>query len=109
MARATRSSAQHGHDPEKQSDYSLTSRAKAASKKRKRTSIADIEDQPATKQLRNGDFDIKEEGSSQEPEGIPPMDKLPELQNAADAPINDADAQKILDILEMCFFDLFCS
>ena len=102
MARATRSSAQQVQETDKQSDSG--SRGKAASKKRKRTSIAENNDQPAANQLRSGDVSIKEEGGSQEPEGISSVDKLPELQNAGDVPIDDGDAQKILDILEMCVF-----
>jgi hypothetical protein len=105
MARATRSSAQQGQETEKQID-SATPRGKAGSKKRKRTSIAENDDQPAAKQLRSSDVSIKEEGGSQELNGIPTADKLPELQNAGDVPIDDADAQKILDILEMWVFGL---
>jgi hypothetical protein len=100
MARATRSSAQQGQETEKQIE-SATPRGKPASKKRKRTSIAENDDQPATKQLRSGDVSIKEEGGGQGLDGIPGVDKLPDLQNAGDVPIDDADAQKILDILEM--------
>lgn len=99
MARATRSSAQQAQET---SDSATASRGKATSKKRKRTSIAENSDQPAAKQLRSADVSVKEEGGSQEPDGISSMDKLPELQNAGDVPINDGDAQKILDILEMC-------
>jgi hypothetical protein len=110
MARATRSSAQQGQEIDKQSEYSTTAtpRGKAVSKKRKRTSIAENDDQPALKQLRSGDVAVKEEGSGQEPDSIPDTDKLPELQNAGDVSIDDGDAQKILDILEMCVFDIGC-
>jgi hypothetical protein len=103
MARATRSSAQQGQETEKQID-SATPRGKAGSKKRKRTSIAENDDQPAVKQPRSNDVSIKE--GSQELDGIPAANKLPELQNAGDLPIDDADAQKILDILEMWVFGL---
>jgi len=103
MARATRSSTQQGQETDKQSDSAMAAtRGKAASKKRKRTSIAENNDQPAAKQLRSGDISIKEEGGSQEPDSISSANKLPDLQNAGDVPIDDNDAQKILDILEMC-------
>jgi hypothetical protein len=110
MARATRSSAQQAQESDKQSEYSIAAspRGKAPSKKRKRTSIAENDDQPPPKQLRSGDVAIKEEEGGQEPKGVPEMDRLPELQNSGDVPINDGDAQKILDILEMCVFDLAC-
>lgn len=115
MARATRSSA--AHEKDKQTEPTATTavvsaRGKAAaSKKRKRTSIADGDDQPASKQLRSGDVSIKEEGgASLEPEEQPGAEKLADLQHVGDVPINDNDAQKILDILEMCvyFGSMYC-
>lgn len=99
MARATRSSV--AQEKDKQGDNSsVTSRGKVASKKRKRSSITENDDQPATKQLRSGDVTIKEE-TSQEPEDKLREDAFPALQNAGDVPVDAADAQKILDILEM--------
>ena len=70
-----------------------------ASKKRKRGSMAEIEDQPSAKQLRSGDSSVKDEEDSDTQQ--PTTEQLPTLQNAGDVPINFDDAQKILDILEM--------
>lgn len=101
MARATRSTV--AQEKDKQGDNSSSaSRGKAASKKRKRSSIAENDDQPATKQLRSGDVTIKEEAASQEPEDKLRQVVLPQLQITGDVPIDAGDAQKILDILEMC-------
>lgn len=96
MARATRSSAAN----EKQSEPAPTRGkvAAVASKKRKRGSVAEIEDQPSAKQLRSGDSSIKDEEVS---DTQPTTEQPPTLQNAGDVPINSDDAQKILDILEM--------
>lgn len=106
MARTTRSATQH---QEKDSKDQPTPRNKAASKKRKRTSLAENEDQPATKQLRSdidGASSIKEEEGSQEPENAASGSSLkdttsPQLPHAGQVPIKSSDAQKILDILEM--------
>ena len=102
MARATRSTVAQVEKDKQGDSPSTASRGKAASKKRKRSSIAENDDQPATKQLRSGDVSIKEETASQEPEDKLREDTLPTLQIAGDVPIDAADAQKILDILEMC-------
>lgn len=106
MARATRSSAQQVQEAEKQSSDppNATPRGKAASKKRKRTSIAENDEQPAAKQSRSADPTIKEEGESHEPEDTVGMGSLLELPNAGDVPIDAGDAQKVLDILETFVF-----
>ncbi|CCL98399.1 uncharacterized protein FIBRA_00394 [Fibroporia radiculosa] len=89
MARATRSSADKG----KQQDAAPTIR-KAGSKKRKRNSTAEHDEQPAAKQARTDD--------SQEPEEQQPTDtKVPDLLGSGDVPIDPSDAQKVLDVLEM--------
>jgi hypothetical protein len=114
MARATRSSTQlqekekHAQlEKEKpaQQIQPVSSRSKAASKKRKRVSLTGSDDQPASKQLRgdalvaNGDLshDMDQDADS----SSSPEHKLPALANAGDVPINSDDAHKILDILEM--------
>lgn len=102
MTRATRSSAQ-SQELDKQTELAAnTLRGKVATKKRKRTSIAETDEQPASKQLRSGDVSIKEEVGSHELEEVPEADKLADLPNAGDVPIHTGDAEKILDILEMC-------
>lgn len=102
MARATRSTVAQEKDKLGDSS-SAASRGKAASKKRKRTSIVENDDQPAAKQLRS-DITIKEETASQEPEDKLMEDTFPTLQMAGDVAIDSEDAQKILDILEMCVY-----
>lgn len=96
MARATRSSAQQSQEVDEPAPQ--TPRGKAAGKKRKRASMNENDEQPASKQLRSGDMDIKEEG---ETEDVPETDKLTDLPNTGDVPIEAEDADKILDILEM--------
>lgn len=106
MARATRSTTQNQEkEKDKQTDSAsataLPLRPKATSKKRKRTSIPESDDQPAAKQSRT-DVAIKDEGSP-EPEGqLQKEHTSAQLQNAGEVPIDPVDAQKILDILEMC-------
>jgi hypothetical protein len=107
MARTTRSSTQHHEkEREKLSDNAPAQpRSKLVIKKRKRPSIShdddDDDDQPASKQLRS-DWEMKEE-TSPEPEHVPLFEENipPQLQLAADVPIDVAHSQKILDILEM--------
>ena len=95
MARATRSSTQQQPDTEKE----LLSPPPTAkqTKKRKRTSAVDPDEQPALKQPRSEE---PETNTKPEPEitSIPP----PPIQNAAEAPIRPDDAQRILEVLEMC-------
>lgn len=67
-------------------------------KKRKRNSNAENEDQPVAKQLRSAtpikDDDAVKDDVAQE--------KPLEVKGAGDVPILPEDAQRILDILEMC-------
>ena len=97
MARTTRASAANEKQNDPAPPPTRGKTAAVASKKRKRGSVAEIEDQPSAKQLRSGDSSIKDEEVSD----AQPTDQLPILQNAGDVPINSDDAQKILDILEM--------
>ncbi|KAF9243769.1 hypothetical protein BU15DRAFT_42734 [Melanogaster broomeanus] len=99
MARATRS-ATHHQEKDKQPDPSTSARGKASTKKRKRTSIADNDDQPAQKQFRS-ENGIKEEIPQDDDDPKFNKGKLPELDLAGDVPIHSSDAQKILDILEL--------
>ncbi|KAH7914449.1 hypothetical protein BJ138DRAFT_1079332 [Hygrophoropsis aurantiaca] len=98
MARATRS-ATHHQEKDKQIDQAANPRGKASTKKRKRTSLAETDEQPATKQLRaeNG---LKQEGTPDSEEPLSKI-KVPDLEPVADVPIDPLDAQKILDILEL--------
>ncbi|KAF8550303.1 hypothetical protein OG21DRAFT_1514167 [Imleria badia] len=88
MARATRSSATQVQD--KQPD---PPRTKSSSKKRKR---ADNDDNASTKQQR-----IKEENNLEQDDDNTDTPKLHNVKLAADVPIDTADAQQILDILEL--------
>jgi hypothetical protein len=78
------------------------SKLKSPIRKRKRTSLAPPEDQPATKQPRNGDATDAHIG---EEEAKPPLDSstptssLP--KGVGDLPLDTPTAQQILDILEM--------
>jgi hypothetical protein len=107
MARATRSTALHqekGKEKEKLHSDSptvpVTPRSKLPTKKRKRGSIQDTEDQPAVKQLRP-DPALKPEGSVEPDSSLLKDSNLPRLQNAGDVSIDPSDARKILDVLEM--------
>lgn len=99
MARATRSSAQADKD---KPQGSTPAPRKPNAKKRKRTSNADADadtdangEQPSAKQPRTED--------SLEPEEQQPADvKEPGSQGSGDVPIEPSDAQKILDVLEVC-------
>ncbi|KAG1749669.1 uncharacterized protein EDB91DRAFT_1108978 [Suillus paluster] len=94
MARATRSATQQ-HEKDKQPDPGLAQRGKQSTKKRKRVSLAD-DDQPAAKQHR-GENGIKEESTDDKLS----KGKLPELDHAADVPLDPLIAHKVLEILEM--------
>lgn len=101
MARATRASAQQEKDnpPEPAPQF----RKAAASKKRKRTSFPDGDDQPANKHLRTDD-DIKEEDDSPEPDDGPistSSSSSLQLPSSGDVPIQSEYAEKILEILEV--------
>ena len=99
MARTTRSTTQH---QEQELVAPLPPRTKHASKKRKRNSLQDNDEQPATKQLRTDQsISIKDEQDTQESHTLNSLTTPPQLQNAGDVPIDPVEAQKILDILEM--------
>lgn len=93
MARATRSAA--ANEKDKPVEVSLPAR-KPGAKKRKRTSILENGDQPATKQSRT---DVKEE-DGQEQDELSGVSKQAEVLGSGDVPIQPEDAGKILDILE---------
>lgn len=98
MVRATRATAalQEKDTKEKDKLHNVTpptTRVKQGSKKRKRTSLADQEGQPATKQLRGDNDEHVKEQDMGEP--------ATEIPNTGDLPLKDEDAQKILDVLEM--------
>ena len=96
MARATRSTV-HEKDKLPEPAPSLPPTRKAASKKRKRASLAENGDQPAAKQLRT---DTIEQGSQEPDEQLPTANPAP--IGSGDVPIRSEDAQSILDVLEMC-------
>ncbi|KAF9229688.1 hypothetical protein BS17DRAFT_799173 [Gyrodon lividus] len=98
MARATRSATQH-HEKDKQPDPSTSARGKSSTKKRKRTSLPDNDDQPAQKQFRIENA-IKEENPQDDDDKFNKR-KLSELELAGNVPIDPSDAHKILDILEL--------
>jgi hypothetical protein len=87
MARATRSSTQ-----------SLSSQpppTTTLSNKRKRSDIVDADDKPAKHLRTDPPLDAVHTDNRVD-------DQCPSLENAGDLPIALNDAQKILDILEMC-------
>jgi len=96
MARATRSGAAQHQEKDKHSD---SSRQKHPTKKRKRTSLADNDDQPPLKLHQPENGIINERNSEQQQK--PPFRGLPQLEPAGDTPLVPTDAQKILDILEL--------
>ncbi|KAA1468381.1 hypothetical protein DENSPDRAFT_869651 [Dentipellis sp. KUC8613] len=101
MARATRS-AKHQEEvtKDKPADAPALTPARAAtkgSKKRKRTSVADPDEQPLAKQQRNDDAVKEEAGEHADLQEQTTAD----VKGAGDVPINSEDAQRILDILEM--------
>lgn len=78
------------------------SKPKSPTRKRKRTSLAPPEDQPATKQPRNGtitDAHIDEEETQPPSDSAIPTPSHP--KGAGDLPLDPPTAQQILDILEM--------
>jgi hypothetical protein len=78
------------------------SKPKSPTRKRKRASLAPPEDQPSTKQPRNGNTAVGENG---EEHAQPSPDSVnhtsPHPQSAGDLPLDPHVAQQILDILEM--------
>ena len=99
MARATRSSTTQ--EKEKHAEPAQAPPRKGAGRKRKRTSVTDGPDQPAPKQSRVDD-DVKEEEASPGVEDPPQAVEAtqPELPSSGDVPIQQGDADKILEILE---------
>ncbi|EKM60743.1 uncharacterized protein PHACADRAFT_133484 [Phanerochaete carnosa HHB-10118-sp] len=97
MARATRSTA--NQEKEKPAETPQSGR-KSANKKRKRSSAANESDLPAAKAVRT-DEDIKEEdtqdGQELQTEEVVEL----ELPSSGDVPIQDEDAEKILEVLEI--------
>ena len=78
------------------------SKPKSPTRKRKRTSLAPPDDQPATKQPRNGnvtDAHIDQEETEPPPDSALHASSLP--KGAGDLPLDSPTAQQILDILEM--------
>jgi len=74
---------------------------KSPTRKRKRTSLAPPEDQPSTKQPRNGNVTDTHIG---EEEMQPPSDSAIHTSShpgVGDVPLDPPTAQQILDILEM--------
>ncbi|EJD04336.1 uncharacterized protein FOMMEDRAFT_146300 [Fomitiporia mediterranea MF3/22] len=102
MARTTRSSASHAEKTEDENEHpgslspptSTKAKAAAVAKKRKRLGT-DSDDLPAAKQVKANDEDTldRDEEEHVEDAGFPPL--------SGDLPMNDEDAQKILEILEM--------
>lgn len=99
MARATRSTAALQHEKDRLSDPSSLVRARQSTKKRKRISLADNDDQPPLKQ-RHAENAVKEEQNLDDDEKLSSR-RLHDLDLAADVPIDPSDAQKILDILAL--------
>lgn len=96
MARATRSTT--AQEKEKVVETAPPAR-KAASKKRKRTSIAEQPDQPAAKVVRTEDS-VKEEDAADVQELQQEETAEAELPSSGDVPIQPEDAEKILEVLE---------
>jgi hypothetical protein len=78
------------------------SKPKSPTRKRKRASLAPPEDQPATKQARNGDVADSHTGDEKTQ---PPSDSADHTsvhpKGTGDLPLDPHFAQQILDILEM--------
>ncbi|KAH8086616.1 hypothetical protein BXZ70DRAFT_1080164 [Cristinia sonorae] len=103
MARTTRSSTAHPVPDNVQASPSPT-KSLPASKKRKRTSLPDADDQPASKQHRTEDDASEDLGSQQQDHASTPNSPSSssiELPSTGDVPIQPRHAQQILDILEV--------
>jgi hypothetical protein len=78
------------------------SKTKSPTRKRKRASLAPPEDQPATKQARNGDI---ADSHTDDEKMHPPSDSADHTfiypKGTGDLPLDPHIAQQILDILEM--------
>ena len=78
------------------------SKPKSPTRKRKRESLAHPEDQPATKQPRNGDVTDSHTGNEQtKPPSDSPNHTSVHPNGTGDLPLDPHIAQQILDILEM--------
>ena len=109
MARTTRSQQKHTDDASinTTTSHSSPSKPKSPTKKRKRTSLAPPDDQPATKLPRNdnaADGDVVNDQT--QPDA---MDQaLVDFHGAGDLPLDSQVAQQILDILELSVSYSFC-
>ncbi|KAH9043837.1 hypothetical protein EDB85DRAFT_1855511 [Lactarius pseudohatsudake] len=102
MARTTRSQQKHSDDTSinPTTSRSSPSKQKQPTKKRKRTSLAPPEDQPATKLPRNdeaADRDVVDDQT--QPDSVDQAQV--EFKGAGDLPLDFQVAQQILDILEL--------
>lgn len=77
------------------------SKPKSPTKKRKRTSLAPPEDQPATKQPRNGNVTDTHMSEEETPPSDSAIQTSSHPKGAGDLPLDPPTAQQILDILEM--------
>ena len=98
MARQTRSAnglIEPTDDENEQLNTMLDNKTNLSSKKRKRNSVPGVEELSPVKQSRTAteEPNAKEESVKQDPSPYPPL--------AGDLPLNDDDARKILDILDM--------
>ena len=108
MARTTRSQQKHSEDTSLNPTTSHSSKPKSPTKKRKRTSLAPQEDQPATKLARNDDVADKDViDTHTQPDSLDQAQV--DFQGAGDLPLDPQLAQQILDILELSVLILFLS
>ena len=102
MARTTRSQQKHSDDTSTNltTSHSSPSKPKSPTKKRKRTSLAPPEDQPASKLPRNDDAADRDVVDDQTQ-----LDSVDQAQvdfkGVGDLPLDSQLAQQILDILEL--------
>jgi hypothetical protein len=101
MARTTRSQQKHSDDTSINLTTSHPSpKPKSPTKKRKRTSAAPPEDQPAAKLPRNGDATDRDVVDDQTQ--IDSVDQVQvDFKGVGDLPLDSQLAQQILDILEL--------
>lgn len=103
MARTTRSQQKHSDDTSinTTTSHSSPSKPKSPNKKRKRTSLAPPDDQPATKLPRNDNAAERDVVDDQtQPDAVDQA--LVDFHGAGDLPLDSQVAQQILDILELC-------
>lgn len=109
MARTTRSQQKHSDDTSINltTSHSSPSKPKSPTKKRKRTSLAPPEDQPATKLPRNDDAADRDVVDDQtQPDSVDQAQV--DFKGAGDLPLDSQVAQQILDILELSVPYSFC-